>query len=143
MSQSSKGKVVAEGVLEKGNDQQLDVENIRILGGDRTNSNTGYEDGSLSWIEELAKKPFHWFICNFHLLELPLRKLTKSLVGETSGPGTYKSEFGQKLQGMAYVPEPVSFTRIICDDFPTIEGNNETNLTSICCIETFHLPSCR
>ena len=121
-TESGKGKCVADGICKKLEEKNVDMNQLRILSVDSTVSNTGYKEGALSWIEEMTKKTFQWFICTCHLLELPLRKLTHTLVGESSGPCGFKSELGQRFEHMNHVPTPTSFERIECEYFPDING---------------------
>lgn len=122
---SSKGKTVAEGVKKKIEAKGMKMSTVRCIGADSTSSNTGFKDGSIQWLEEFSKVTFNWFICACHLLELPLRTLVQVTVGETSGPGSYKSELGQRIQSITHIPKPVAFEKIICEEFPTISGNLE------------------
>ena len=114
-TESGKGKVIAEGVKAKINENKIPLDNISIISGDSTNSNTGYKDGSFPWFEELSGKAFHWFVCVCHLAELPLCKVVQWIVGETAGPGAYESDFGQQLQNIETNPNAVKFKKIVCE----------------------------
>ena len=46
-----------------------------VLGGDSTNSNTGWTGGCLCWVERLLKKKVFWVVCTIHCNELSLRHL--------------------------------------------------------------------
>ena len=62
----------------KGKDLDHDLE---VLGGDSTNSNTGWEGGTLCWVEKLLGKKMFWVVCTIHCNELPLRHLIEKLGG--------------------------------------------------------------
>ena len=53
-------------------EQGIDPE---VLGGDSTNSNTGWAGGCLCWVERLLKKKVFWVVCTIHCNELSLRHL--------------------------------------------------------------------
>lgn len=119
---SSKGKAVADGLANKLKAKSIDPSNISIVSGDSTSSMTGYKEGSISWLEELAGRSFNWFICFSHLLELPLRKLAEYFIGPTTGPSSFNSVLGKSIEQMNHVPDAVDFEAIQCDDFPSLDG---------------------
>ena len=119
---SGKGNIVGQGVIDKVHKKKLSMKDVKMLGGDSTSSVTGFKDGAFSWIEEFAGKAFHWIVCTSHLVELPLRKLCQIKIGSTSGPGSFKSALGVKIQSITSIPAPVAFQKITCADFPIIEG---------------------
>ena len=114
------GKSIASGVCTKVKEKGIDLNRVHFICGDSTNSNTGYKDGSFSWFEEYSLKAFHWVICLSHLIELPLRKAVQVTVGESSGPGSFKSAMGIELQSLNCVPEPINFEPIPCPEFVTL-----------------------
>ena len=79
-------QAVKQRLIEKG----LAISKICLICGDSTSANTGYKDGAFAWFEELTGKPFNWIVCVSHLIELPLRKVTQVLIGDSSGPGSFK-----------------------------------------------------
>ena len=50
-------------------------------------------------IELNVNKPVHWFTCQLHANELPLRHLSQTLDGKTTGPQGYSGEIGKMLDG--------------------------------------------
>ena len=84
------GSVVAKGVTEKLKQKGFDLSKIFFICGDSTASNTGYGNGAFSWFEEFGMKAYHWVLCVSHLIELPLRKISSKLIGDTGGPGSFK-----------------------------------------------------
>ena len=72
----------------------------------------------MAWYKEYAGKACNWFVCISHILELPLRRVAKLMMGETSGPNGFKSELGKKIQDLHVIPTPVKFEAIPCEEFP-------------------------
>ena len=70
------------------------LENVKVIGGDSTNSNTGWKDGAIHHIEVGKKEKVVWDICLLHTQELGLRHLMKSRGMETSGVNCYSGELG-------------------------------------------------
>ena len=65
----------AKGTAEKVIDFSEDVnqlENVKIIGGDSTNSNTGWKEGSIHHIEAAKNEEVLWDICLLHINELSL-----------------------------------------------------------------------
>ena len=77
----------------------------------------------MAWYKEYAGKACNWFVCISHLLELPLRRVAKLMMGETSGPNGFKSELGKKIQDLHVIP--VKFEAIPCEEFPNLEEGAE------------------
>ena len=38
-----------------------------------------------------------WLVCQLHLNELPFKHVFELIDGKTSGPGSFKREFGKKI----------------------------------------------
>ena len=74
-------KGTAEKVLEFLSDVKQ-LENVKVIGGDSTNSNTGWKDGAFHHIEVGKKEKVVWDICLLHTQELGLRHLMKNRGGE-------------------------------------------------------------
>ena len=49
-------------------------------------------------IEEKVSKPLHWFVCQLHANELPLRHLITRLDGKTTGPRGFVGTIGKQLE---------------------------------------------
>ena len=67
------------------------------LGGDSTNSNTGWRKGSIACLEKLLGKKLHWLICMLYTIELGLRKLVKEIDGKTTSSTGFSGLLGKKL----------------------------------------------
>ena len=58
-------------------------ESLIAIGGDSTNTNTGWKGGIIQFIEKKLEKKLMWIICALHTNELPLRHLIIDLDGKT------------------------------------------------------------
>lgn len=91
--------------------QTLDKSSLIAIGSDGETTNTGRNGGVIRRLEEKLEAPMHWFICQLHLNELPLRHLTEKLDGKTSGPRGFCGVIGQNLQKCETLPV-VAFEKI-------------------------------
>lgn len=66
----------ALGVVDWLKEQGIDPD---VLGGDSTNSTTGWAGGCLCWVEKLLGKKVFWVVCTIHCNELSLRHLIERL----------------------------------------------------------------
>ena len=85
---------------------------VLVVGGDSTNSMSGWKGGSIAWLEKLLNRKLFWVICQIHTNELPLRHLIENIDGKTSSKGGFSGPIGKKL------PEVNSFVKNL--QFPTI-----------------------
>ena len=72
-------------------------ETLDSLGGDSTNSNTGWQGGSFTLIEKMLGEKKTWLVCFLHLNELPLRHLLQDLDGKTNSDHTFSGPIGKSL----------------------------------------------
>ena len=86
----SDGQSIALGVLDCLEKKGIDISKVKFISGDSTPANTGFKGGCFAWFEELCSKTFNWVVCCSHLIELPLRKAAQSIIGETTGPGSFR-----------------------------------------------------
>ena len=77
--------------------KNISLEDLRGIGCDGTAVNTGDKNGVIARLERHLQRPLHWFSCQLHANELPLRHLVVTLDGETSGPKGYKGPVGRSL----------------------------------------------
>ncbi|CAH0551078.1 unnamed protein product [Brassicogethes aeneus] len=70
--------------------KQIDQKELLVIRCDGTIVNTGMKGGVIRLLEEALKRPFHWFVCQLHSNELPLRHLLQDLDGQTTGPHSHK-----------------------------------------------------
>ena len=57
---------------------------VLVLGGDSTNSNSGWDGGAMTWVERMLGRKLYWVICCLHCNELLLRHVISKLDGKTS-----------------------------------------------------------
>ena len=72
-------------------------ETLDSLGGNSTNSKTGWEGGSFTLIEKMLCEKKTWLVCFLHLNELPLRHLLQDLDGKTNSDHTFSGPIGKSL----------------------------------------------
>lgn len=90
---------------------KADLSQLVALGCDGTATNTGSKGGILRLIELDLKRNLHWFVCQLHGNELPLRHLFNSLDGKTTGPKSFSGPLGVLLQRCETLPI-VEFNKI-------------------------------
>ena len=74
------------------------LENVKVIGGDSTSTNTGWKEGSIHHIEVAKDEKVLWDICMLHVNELPLRHLMKDQGMETSGVNSFTGELGDLIK---------------------------------------------
>ena len=79
-------------------DKDCFTDSIQAIGCDGTAVNTKTKGGIIRLLETKLGRPLHWFICQLHANELPLRHLIKTLDGKTTGPRGYTGEIGKQLE---------------------------------------------
>jgi hypothetical protein len=124
-AESGSAKSIATGILDYLQTNNLDTSNLVAIGCDGTAVNTGCKGGVIRLIELKVNKPLHWFVCQLHGNELPLRHLIEKLDGKTSGPRGFTGVIGQQLDNCETL-QPVAFEKIevdeiaiVCDDLST------------------------
>ena len=83
-----------------------------VLGGDSTNSNTGWAGGCLCWVEKILGKKVFWVVCCIHCNELSQRHLIEYLVGQTKSKDKFCGPIGDKLYMVNELERKSSFTPI-------------------------------
>ena len=73
------------------------TESCQIVGGDSTNSNTGWQGGTHAHLERLLGHKVFWVICMKHTNELKLKHLIESLDGPTSSKDGFTGPVGKLL----------------------------------------------
>ena len=81
------------------------IDNVKVVGGDSTSSNTGWKDGSIHHIEVGKGEKVLWDICLLHTNELPLRHLMRDQGMETSGSNTFSGELGKFVKDEVHLFE--------------------------------------
>ena len=84
-------------------------ESVQVIGGDTTNTMTGWDGGALTHLEKKLGHRCLWSMCMIHLNELPLRHLIKKLDGETCSGNKFKGEIGKLLPKVNELPINYTF----------------------------------
>ena len=87
-------------------------ETLDSIGGDSTNSNTGCEGGSFTYIEKMLGKKKIWLVCFLHTNELPLRHLIQELDGKTTSDHTFSGPIGKVLSNVVNLDIKSKFTAL-------------------------------
>ena len=82
---------------------------LQVIGGDSTNTITGWQGGAIAHLKKLLGKKCMWLICMIHLNELPLRHLIENLVGKTMSADKFKGEIGKLLPKLDQFPINYNF----------------------------------
>ena len=75
-------------------------DSLDAIGGDSTNSNTGWEGGSFTHIKTMLGQTLMWLKCFLHTNELPLKHLIQDLDGKTNSDHTFSGPLGKALDGV-------------------------------------------
>ena len=105
---------IADGIFDFVSANHKEKNNIIAIGCDGTAVNTGAKGGAIKMIELKLNKPVHWFICQLHTNELPLRHLFQTLDGKTTGPKGYSGNIGKMLDGCEKL-DVVNFKPVLFD----------------------------
>lgn len=92
------GKGICDSILAFLNCNNVTLDDLKCVGCDGTNTNTGWKSGAIRHMELRLKRPLQWFICQLHANELPLRHLFSYLDGRTSGPSAFSGPIGKALE---------------------------------------------
>ena len=91
-------KSIVDSILGYADDCGIATTNLRAIGCDGTNVNTGWKSGAIRLLEERLRKPMQWLVCQLHANELLLRHLFQHRDGKTSGPNAFTGRIGKALQ---------------------------------------------
>ena len=101
------------------------------IGGDSTNSNTGWKGGIIAWIEKKIGRKLHWIICQVHTNELGLRELIKKTDGDTDSKTSFKGPLGKMLKKVNDMKVASSFPAVsIGPDLISLPPDIVKNLSS-------------
>lgn len=78
-------------------DKNISSDYLVAFGCDGTDTNVGIKTGIIKLLELSLNRELHWFVCQLHVDELPLRHLINSFGGQTTGPKAFEGEFVKKL----------------------------------------------
>ena len=96
----NKAQYVADLILQKCHEKNINMDEIILCGGDSTPTNTGVGDlgGVFLWLERFLEKNLMWCVCSIHILELTPKNLFTSLDGPTASGTQYTGGIGQVLK---------------------------------------------
>ena len=118
--ESGTARSISRGLAETFEEKGISLNELSAEGCDGTVTNTGTKGGIIKLLEDRLGRPLHWFVCQLHANELPLRHLFSSLDGKTSGPRCFTGPIGRLLANCEIRPvvdfEPISF-----GDMPSID----------------------
>lgn len=104
------------------NEKQISHNDLIAVGCDGTNTNVGIKGGIIRLLELYLQRPIHWFICQLHANELPLRHLILNTGCQTNGPNAFKGGIGSYLNNCHELPIK-NFKSISSEELPLIESN--------------------
>jgi len=111
---SASSKDIAESLVASLKERNAKTENIKVVGCDGTNVNTGHTTGVIRRLEETFEHSLQWLVCLLHANELPLRHLFEALDGATTGPRGLSGSIGKSIVMCSEQPvsssEPVQLT---------------------------------
>ena len=85
---------------------------VELIGGDSTNSNSGWKGSALAWLERMLGRKVFWVICMIHCNELPLRHLMSNLDGKTNSKEGWTGPIGKFLLKVNEMERNYSFDPI-------------------------------
>ena len=80
-------------------ERNICTEQIKVAECDRTAVNTDAKGGIVRKLEDKFGRPLHWFVCQLHAIELPLR-----LDGKTTGSRGYSGNIGKAFENYEQLP---------------------------------------
>ena len=78
-------------------DNWIGLENLKVVGGDTTATNTGQVKGAFAVIEKLTGRKLYHVECQLHIYELPMKEALKALVGRTMNKSKLEGKIGDLL----------------------------------------------
>ena len=108
----------------------VDMDEVRVVGGDGTNQVVGWRGGWMACLERHLGRPLSRVVCLCHQAELPYRALFRSLDGQTVSPGAFAGPIGKRIAGPVHSLPMVPFAAVQCDDFPDLPPDVEADLSS-------------
>ena len=88
---------ITQAILDYLEEKNVDLAEIKVIGCDGTNVNTGHARGVIRRLEVSLQRPLQWLVCLLHSNELPLRHLFLHLDGATTGPLGFYGPIGKAL----------------------------------------------
>lgn len=114
-------KSIANGINDFIHNRNINTDDLRAVGCDGTNVNTGAIGGVVRIMELKLRRPVQWLICLLHANELPLRHLMQKLDGGTQGPDVFSGIIGKALKTCEQLPV-VQYSAIMFENCPALDG---------------------
>uniref|UniRef100_A0A6P7GJ66 Uncharacterized protein LOC114338834 n=1 Tax=Diabrotica virgifera virgifera TaxID=50390 RepID=A0A6P7GJ66_DIAVI len=136
-SNSCRGEAanIAKNILSYMKENFVNPRNLKAIGCDGTNVNTGWKGGVIRTIEVQIGKPLQWVVCLLHANELPLRHLLQHFDGQTKGPNSFSGPIGLLLASCE--TKPIQKFESIDIVLPEVDKNSlstdQRYLYQICC----------
>lgn len=115
---SGRAESIKTGIISFLTSNNLHLDQLKAIGCDGTNVNTGVNGGAIRLLEIELGKPLQWFICLFHLNELLLRHYIHFIDGKTKGPRQFAGLIGQHLEKAEQYPI-LSFPKLTFKNMPS------------------------
>jgi hypothetical protein len=118
--ESGTGEGTAEAIIEKLVSMNVNLQNLKLLGGDGCRVNTGYLNGAMRKIEEHINRPIGRDVCLYHFVELPTERVFEELFGKGVGPRNYGPILTKNLESchekkiVDFAKVPANLPKIDC-----------------------------
>lgn len=116
---SGSSKSITEAIVTRLKLNDVSTNDVKVIGCDGTNVNTGHTGGVIRQLEEKFEHSLQWFVCLLHANELPLRHLIQHLDGSTTGPRGFSGPIGRALGSCTEQPvdafEPIKLAQPLPD----------------------------
>lgn len=133
---SGSSKDITESLVASLKERNAKTDNIKVVGCDGTNVNTGHKAGVIRRLEETFEHPLQWLVCLLHTNELPLRHLFEALDGATTSPRAFSGSIGKRLLTCSEQPvssfEPVHLTEQLSNVDPKELSTDQRYLLEMC-----------
>ena len=96
----NKAQYVADLILQKCHEKNINLDEVILVGGDSTNTNTGVGDigGVFWWLEQFMGKNLMWSVCSHHIIELTPKNVFIFIDGPTASGTAYTGGIGRVLK---------------------------------------------
>lgn len=118
-AESGKAKQIFSGLwqlITKGETEE--PKSLFAIGCDGTCTNIGVNGGVIRLFEEKLKRPLHWIICIFHLLDIILGDVFCILDGRTTSPHSYIGPIGKQFNTDLHKRQVVAFKKYAVGELP-------------------------
>ncbi len=120
---TSNAEDTSQAIIDKLMELNVDLADLKILGGDGCALNTGFRAGVMRKIEEFLNRPLGRVICLLHFCEVLFKKIIEFFYGIHKGPVDFSHIEDDQLK-TCHTLAVVSFKRISPRNFPKINTEN-------------------